>query len=370
MAAEVFFHPLQTPAGQEFLPVDLRSPLAGLVARLGLAGAAGHHAPWGLKVQLGARGLPPAVDPAWARAVADAVAGPGAAAADRVTFCCDTLSITTAGLDAPDTHLGLAKVQGYTQGGHGLPYLVADGADQGPPLLVDEVGQEEIAGLTLAPVLSRAAGLCVLAPVRPHPHAGFQGALFHLGVGLADRAGKIMLHSDIRPKVDTPLCAGCGSCLAVCLFDAIAINGGRAHIDHLKCTGCGECMNVCFMAGISAEEAAGVPRFQAKVAAAAAAAARAVAAGRTGRAGYFNFLVRLDRHAGGARTRARQRLGDVGVLASRDPVALDMATWDLIVAATGGPLVDWSGFGQEPGLLLERAEQLGLGRRAYRLVAS
>jgi len=197
---------------------------------------------------------------------------------------------------------------------------------------------------------------------------GFTGAVTGLGPGLADREGKLLLHRDIRPKVNTPLCAGCGSCLAVCLYDAIAIDAGRAFIDHEKCTGCGECMNVCFMAGISAEDAEGIPRFQQKLAASAVAARDTLIDGKSGRAGYFNLLVRLDRHAGGAKARGRKRLGDVGVLASRDPVALDQATWDLVVSRMDGPLSSWSGFQQDPGTLLEHAEHLGLGTREYRLV--
>ena len=129
-------------------------------------------------------------------------------------------------------------------------------------------------------------------------------------------------------------------------------------------------MNVCFMAGISAEEAAGIPRFQKKVAASALAARDAVTGGKPGRVGFFNLLVRQDRRTGVARARGRERLGDVGVLASRDPVALDQATWDLIVARMDGPLANWSGFQQEPGPLLDRAEHLGLGSRTYRLVES
>jgi len=245
---------------------------------------------------------------------------------------------------------------------------VADGPGEGDPLVVNPSGEPDLAGLTLAPALKGFAGLCVLTPVRPHPHAGFQGALINLGVGLADRAGKLLVHRDIRPRVDTPLCAGCGSCLAVCLFDAISIQTGRAMIDHRKCTGCGECMNVCFMAGISAEEAAGIPRFQKKVAAAALAARDAATAGRPDRSGYLNLLVRLDRQAGGAGGRGRSRLGDVGVLGSRDPVALDRATWDLIVARSGDSLAVWSGFKQEPGSLLDHAEKLGLGSQDYNLV--
>ena len=55
-------------------------------------------------------------------------------------------------------------------------------------------------------------------------------------------------------------------------------------------------------------------------------------------------------------------------MASRDPVALDQATWDMIVDRMDGPLSQWSGFQQDPGDLLERAEELGVGTRHYRLV--
>ncbi|MEN8006666.1 MAG: DUF362 domain-containing protein [Candidatus Krumholzibacteriota bacterium] len=368
MAADVYFQSLEQKPGQELLPLDLGPCLARMVDRLGLAGAARKTSPWGLKVQLGERGHPPAVDPAWALAVARALAGPGATDPPRGSVCFDTLSITTSGLDQADTHLELAKAKGYGDGRGGLRYLVADGPDQGDSLVTDPVQDADLAGLTLAAALGNFAGMCLLTPVRPHPHAGFQGALISQGVGLADREGKLLLHRDIRPQVDTPLCAGCGSCLAVCLFDAISLTAGRAMIDHRKCTGCGECMNVCFMAGISPEEAAGIPRFQKKVAAAAVAAKAAVGKNKSPRFGYFNLLARLDRHAGRAQGRGRTRLGDVGVLAATDPVALDRATWDLIVSRSDGPLAVWSGFQQEPAALLDHAEELGLGSRDYRLV--
>jgi len=127
-------------------------------------------------------------------------------------------------------------------------------------------------------------------------------------------------------------------------------------------------MNVCFMAGINPEEAAGIPVFQAKVADAALAARNRITGADTSRQAYFSFLVRMDRQAGGARTRNRERLGDVGVLAARDPVALDQATFDLISERMGGKLSDWSGFTRLPDVLLARAEAVGLGRRAYKLV--
>ena len=149
---------------------------------------------------------------------------------------------------------------------------------------------------------------------------------------------------------------------------AIKLNAGRAYIDHKACTGCGECMNVCFMAGINPEEEAGVPAFQARVADAALAARLRITGGEAAREVYISFLVRLDRQNGGARSRQRNRLGNIGILASRDPVALDQATCDLISQRMGGNLGDWSGFKQLPEALLARAEAIGLGQRAYKLV--
>ncbi|MCK7476545.1 MAG: hypothetical protein M0C28_02430 [Candidatus Moduliflexus flocculans] len=59
---------------------------------------------------------------------------------------------------------------------------------------------------------------------------------------------------------------------------------------------------------------------------------------------------------------------DIGILASLDPVAVDQATADLLVAAGAGkdPLragydIDWSA-------QLAHGEKIGLGRRDYRLV--
>ena len=367
---DVFFLPLSGSAESAgAIPnhiLDLQSGLEALGKALSLDGSAAST--WAMKVHLGPRNRPSAVDPGWANAVAEILhASPAGKSAPRV-FAFDTLSITTQGLDKTASHLELARNKGYATADGDLLYLVADGDGQGDGLAVTSPDDSTVEEHFLAGGLADATGLCVLTPVRPHPHVGFRGAVTTMGVGFADRASKIALHRDIRPQVNTPLCAGCGMCLTVCLFDAIQFSAGRAFIDHKQCTGCGECMNVCFMAGINPEEAAGIPYFQAKVADAALMARNRLTEGNGSRQVYFNFLVRLDRQAGGVRTRNRVRLGDVGILVSRDPVALDQATFDMISERMGGQLSDWSGFAQLPDALLARAEAIGLGGRAYNLL--
>lgn len=40
-------------------------------------------------------------------------------------------------------------------------------------------------------------------------------------------------------------CTGYGSCVRACLFDAIHVIDGVAHVDRDKCTGCGACVSTC-----------------------------------------------------------------------------------------------------------------------------
>ncbi len=304
---------------------------------------------WALKIDVAPPGVPALVAPEEvAEAVRALACGPG-------SLCCDTVSITTRGLEDPDLMLAQARRQGLVGDDGGIPFVVADAPEFGS-------GAGE-AGVR-AGGLTGTEALAVLKPIRPHPHLGFGGALAAMGLGLVPRAAKLDLHREVRPRVDTPLCAGCGSCLDVCLFDAIRIQAGRAFIDHRECTGCGECMSVCFMAGIAPEESPGVERFQRAVARSAA----GVRAAFGGGAVYLNLLVDLQRYVSGPGKRMSLSLEQGHLLAGTDPVAVDQAAWDLLREACAGNLRNWHGYRQEPGPLLAEAQAAGLGRRDYRLI--
>jgi len=274
----------------------------------------------------------------------------------------DNLSITTEGLD---TTQGLLSRAGKL----GLDNFQVGDDPQGAPsetlLLSDDCS---LASVGLPPVAAEAAGLLLINGVRPHPFLGLGGALFALGSDLLDRATKIRLHRAVKPKVDTPLCAGCGSCLGACIFDAITFKGGRASIDHKLCTGCGECMGACHLGGIGPENGMDILRYQKMVAESGGAVALKSRAGLNGSLFYINFLTPLPRQAGGSFGRDRFLKENIGALLSTDPVALDQATWDLLVQDAVHGLRQWSGFLQEPAPLMERAEALGMGRRQYNLI--
>jgi ferredoxin len=71
------------------------------------------------------------------------------------------------------------------------------------------------------------------------------------GAMKAQRHGEPMLiTSGYICQVDQNLCAACGSCIDLCQFDAIQVDG-YAEVDQAVCMGCGVCVNNCPQGALS-----------------------------------------------------------------------------------------------------------------------
>jgi uncharacterized Fe-S center protein len=108
----------------------------------------------------------------------------------------------------------------------------------------------------------------------------------------------------------------------------------------------------------------------------------AVLKGKKGKALFLNFLTNISPACDCYGHSDAAIVHDIGILASKDPVAIDQASVDLVngMPATGDscikksrmpgddkfkdiyPNIDWS-------IQLEHAEKIGLGNRKYELVA-
>jgi Na+-translocating ferredoxin:NAD+ oxidoreductase subunit B len=54
----------------------------------------------------------------------------------------------------------------------------------------------------------------------------------------------VVAHSAFVNQVNEDLCAGCGDCVEMCQFTALALNGS-VHVNEVRCVGCGVCVPVC-----------------------------------------------------------------------------------------------------------------------------
>lgn len=260
-------------------------------------------------------------------------------------------------------HLRLAWSHGFTPEATGLPVIIADGLigrDKQEP----RSAQARTASSKIASAILDADALIGLAHVTGHVQTGLGAAIKNIGMGCASRAGKLDQHSVTRPRVNPKQCRNCGVCISFCPAAAIVQAEDRVAIDPAKCIGCGECLVVCKPGAIKMRWDEDSLRLQEKMAE----YARRVLSHFGDKAVFVSFLIQVTKDCDCMARNQKPIAEDIGVLASLDPVAVDQAAADLLVARGGGrdPLragydIDWSG-------QLAHGEAIGLGSRAYALV--
>ena len=138
-------------------------------------------------------------------------------------------------------------------------------------------------------------------------------------MGCGSRAGKMEQHNAGKPHVAQKHCIGCGQCRKICAHGAPIITDKKCAIDHDKCLGCGRCIAICPKDAIApdCDEIAEVLNYKI------AEYAKAVVDGRPS---FHISIVRdispdCDCHP----ENDVPMVPDVGMFASFDPVALDLA---------------------------------------------
>jgi len=215
-------------------------------------------------------------------------------------------------------HLASAAMHGFTSECLGAPVLIADG-------LNGRDGQER-GGYSVAGAIAHAQALVVLNHVTFHPVTGFAGCLHHLAFGGLTRQAKFEL-------------AIAGQLMTV---------GTKGKHDSTPSLPLAESV-------------------------------QAVVDGKDGKTLYVNYLLDITPDPDGVGWSDSAVVPDVGLMVSRDPVALDQATADFLNMQPGlpdtrlanpaapdkirslVPDVDWQH-------LLKSAERLRLGTRTYELL--
>ncbi len=290
-------------------------------------------------------------------------------------------------LSSRGTALGYLEVawsNGFTSQVLGAPVVILDGL-KGLHYVRLKAGRV-LGEVEAAAGVLEADFILSVAHFKGHARTGIGGAIKNIGVGCLSKTGKARVHLARKPWVKPELCDGCGRCVEFCPAGAIELVDAKARvIDEVCLWGCG-CWELCRAFSTWGE----MHRSNREMTMAVAEAAKAILERFRGKIGFVNYLVDITLHCDCSPFSDIPVAHDIGVVASRDPVAADRASVDLVNSARAYSLLAEELGLSEPGVdkfsalhlyeptadfsrhgkpswkaLLDYAEQLGLGSQAY-----
>jgi hypothetical protein len=328
-----------------------------------------------VKLHFGEAGSTGFIQPIWLKPILDFLRKSGGK-----PFLTDTNTLYAGQRGEAVSHALLAASHGFDPNLLQAPVLIADGLKGTNQVSVAGSGTgRHFEHCYLAGDILEADCLVNLSHFKGHELAGFGGALKNLGMGCASRQGKMQQHCSLGPALSPERCQGCGRCVEVCSAGALALDQeGRITLERDLCLGCAACILACRDRALEVDWRTDVRDFLERMVEYAAVTVGCFAKPVL----HLNFLVSITPECDCVGYSDAPICPDIGVLASFDPVALDQASLDLVNAAPvfgSHRLPDGLAPGQDKfkalfprtrgDIALHFAEEIGLGRRSYELVA-
>lgn len=271
-----------------------------------------------IKIHFGELGNLSFLRPNYAKVIVDLIKSQGGKA-----FLTDCNTLYVGNRKNALDHLDTAYINGFTPFSTGCHVLIADGLKGTDEQLVP-VNGDYIKEAKIGQAVMDADIFISLTHFKGHESTGFGGTLKNIGMGCGSRAGKMEMHNSGKPHVIQKKCIGCHACEKNCAHSAISFTDKKASIDHEHCVGCGRCIGVCPVDAVDCAYDESNDILNRKIAE----YTKAVIDGRP------NFHISLvmdvspycDCHA----ENDVPIVPDVGMFASFDPVALDMACVDAV----------------------------------------
>jgi uncharacterized Fe-S center protein len=324
-----------------------------------------------IKLHFGERGNTAFVRPIFIRRIVDTIRACGGK-----PFLTDTNTLYVGTREESISHITTAIENGFDYSVVDAPIIIADGI-RGNAFVTVRIDKPIYREVSIAHDIFTADTIIGVGHFKGHELSGFGGTLKNLAMGCSNRGGKLKQHSSVAPRVNTARCTGCETCIACCPQVAIAIFNEKARINPGQCIGCGECLSICPEETIQVQWDDDAALFQKKMVEYACGAL----AGKREKSIFLNFLTQVSPACDCYGHSDAPIVGDIGVLSSCDPVAIDQASVDLVNAQPGnegsrlnthlGPgedkfrgiysQMDW-------GSQLQYGEEIGLGSRKYDLI--
>lgn len=223
-------------------------------------------------------------------------------------------------------HLETAYLNGFSPFSTGCHVIIADGLKGTDDVAVHVDGAEYIKSAKIGRAIMDADIVISMNHFKGHEEAGFGGALKNLGMGCGSNEGKRDMHSAGRPVVDKTKCVGCGECARNCAHDGPQLKDGVMEINWANCMGCGRCLDVCPVQAIHHSNQDAINMLNYKIVE----YAKAVVQDRPNF--HINMVMDVSPYCDCHSNNDLPIVPDVGMFASFDPVALDLACCDAVNA--------------------------------------
>ena len=363
--SKVYFSDFHTVDG-----LSLPKKLSRLIKRAGFDNIDFEDKFAAIKIHFGEPGNLAYLRPNYAKVVADMVKERGGK-----VYLTDCNTLYPGGRKNALDHMDSAYENGFNPFQTGCQIIIADGLKGNNEVEVPVDGGEFVEKAKIGKAVMDADIFITLTHFKGHSSTGFGGCLKNIGMGCGSRAGKMDMHSSGKPSINQDLCIGCGNCRRNCANNAITITDRKASINHDNCVGCAHCLPVCPKDAITPPFDAANDVLNKKIAE----YSYAVLHGRP--SFHISLVCDVSPLCDCCGENDIPIIPNVGMFASFDPVALDVACAD---ACNAQPVFETSELRHKEHthgdhfrdlhpetnweVCVEHDEKLGLGSREYELI--
>ncbi|MEG0910728.1 MAG: DUF362 domain-containing protein [Ruthenibacterium sp.] len=308
-SSKVFFTDMRCKSG-----INLQQKLEKLVRTAGIGDIDFDKKFAAIKIHFGEPGNLSFLRPNFAKTIVDVVKSLGG-----LPFLTDCSTLYVGRRKNALEHIDAAYENGFSPFSTGCQVLIADGLKGTDDVEVPVCGGEYCKTAKIGRAIMDADVFIALSHFKGHESTGFGGALKNIGMGCGSRAGKMEMHCGGKPEVNPEKCRGCGQCAKICANNGIVYENRIAKIDLDHCVGCGRCIGMCNFDAISNPNDNTFEELNGRIAE----YAKAVVDGRP--AFYINIVNQVSPYCDCHPENDAAIIPDVGMFASFDPVALDVA---------------------------------------------
>ena len=366
-AATVWFVPVRTERKRSLI-----ERVGTALKRAGLEEVIAPGDKVAVKVHFGEKGNTGFVSPIYAREVVRLIKELGGK-----PFLTDANTLYSGQRANSIDHLECALANGFSYATVGAPLIIADGLNGQDGVDIPLAAGKHCETVKIGSQAVYADAMVVISHVKGHGEAGFGGAMKNVGMGLGTRSAKQRMHSDVKPVVKPEACTRCGRCVEWCPVSCIDMGPtpvDKAIIDSEHCIGCGECVAACAHGAIAINWSHDPSAMQEKI------VEHVVGAldNKRDKSIFVSFLTNITPECDCWSFSDAPIVPDIGVLASRDIIAIDQASYDMVTEAVGNAHSEGEGLasgadkfeaihGIDGQIAMSYGEELGLGTRTYEI---